>query len=467
MLFHQQNEFKFESIQELIEYLNSIFVNSPMYSKEIEVIGDVTHAKYSKRGDLYVELSQKVRNSNYSITIFFNQSSIPYLLDHCHLKSEKELINKRWKFGGVVNFWKREAKYVVHGTYVIALGDSEIEKKRREILKILEKNGLLRKVEHELVELNPIKKIAVVSSPTAAGFGDFLKNINHARFVPIVHLYPAPMQGVNTVPGIKYALGAILKSKIDYDIVVIIRGGGSKSDLMYFDDLELAYIIAKFNEKIPVVVGIGHEQDKTIPDYVSWKNYSTPTEVSRDIVNQINFYVDRIESLEKDLTQYFNNIYSRAENLISFNTINNIKYFINKEILNASKKLEDNYLQIKNQVNLILEYNEKNVDLNKLENISNLLNFLLNNVSKNVVTYQNSILTEMKNMIDYSESSLINVFQRLTESSPFAAFLYNGVLIKKNEEIVDSISKIDEGEKVRLIFKDGSADSNIEKIYKW
>ncbi len=148
--------------------------------------------------------------------------------------------------------------------------------------------------------------------------------------------------GVNTVPGIKYALGAILKSKIDYDIVVIIRGGGSKSDLMYFDDLELAYIIAKFNEKIPVVVGIGHEQDKTIPDYVSWKNYSTPTEVSRDIVNQINFYVDRIESLEKDLTLYFNNIYSRAENLISFNTINNIKYFINKEILNASKKLEDN-----------------------------------------------------------------------------------------------------------------------------
>ena len=95
------------------------------------------------------------------------------------------------------------------------------------------------------------------------------------------------------------------------------------------------------------------------------------------------------------------------------------------------------------------------------------MNFLLNNVSKNVVTYQNSILTEMKNMIDYYESSLINVFQRLTESSPFAAFLYNGVLIKKNEEIVDSISKIDEGEKVRLIFKDGSADSNIEKIYKW
>ncbi|HOB15806.1 MAG TPA: exodeoxyribonuclease VII large subunit [Defluviitoga sp.] len=467
MLFHQQNEFKFESIQELIEYLNSIFVSSPMYGQEIEVIGDVTHAKYSKKGDLYIELSQKVRNSNYSITVFFNQSSVPYLLEHCELKSEKELTNKRWKFGGIVNFWKREAKYVVHGTYVIPLGDSEIEKKRREILKVLEKNGLLRKVEHELTELEPIKKIAVVSSPTAAGFGDFLKNINHARFIPVVHLYPAPMQGVNTVPGIKYALGAILKSKIDYDIVVIIRGGGSKSDLMYFDDLELAYLIARFNEKIPVVVGIGHEQDRTIPDYVSWKSYSTPTEVSRDIVNQINYYVDKIEFLEKDVMMYFNGIYSRTESLISFNTVNNLKYYINQDIMNCFRKLDDNYLKYNKQIKLIFEYTEKSIDINKLESTANLLNFLLKNFLKDIETFQTNILTGMKNKIDKLDNSLINIFQRLTESSPFAAFLYNGVLIKKDEEIVDSVSSLNEGEQVSLIFKDGRADSSIDKIYKW
>ncbi len=68
---------------------------------------------------------------------------------------------------------------------------------------------------------------------------------------------------------------------------------------MYFDDFELGSLIAKFNRKIPVLTGIGHEQDSTIPDYVSWKNYSTPTEVSRDIVNQINYFADTLETLEK------------------------------------------------------------------------------------------------------------------------------------------------------------------------
>ncbi|HBT51155.1 MAG TPA: exodeoxyribonuclease VII, partial [Petrotoga sp.] len=302
MLFPQQEEFKFESIQELIEYLNSIFTSSPLYRQEIEVIGDVTHAKYSKRGDLYIELSQRVRSSNYSITIIFSQSTVPYVFEHCSVDNEKELLNKRWKFQGIVNFWKREAKYVVSGSSIIPLGASEIEKKKKEILEKLEKSNLLRKVEHELIELDPIKKIAVITSPTAAGFGDFQKNINHSKFIPIVHLYPAPMQGAETVPGIKKALFAILKSGIDYDVVVIIRGGGSKSDLMYFDDFELGSLIAKFNRKIPVLTGIGHEQDSTIPDFVSWKNYSTPTEVSRDIVNQINFFTDNLETLEKNIT---------------------------------------------------------------------------------------------------------------------------------------------------------------------
>lgn len=275
------------------------------------------------------------------------------------------------------------------------------------------------------------------------------------------------MQGVNTVPGIKYALGAILKSKIDYDIVVIIRGGGSKSDLMYFDDLELAYLIARFNEKIPVVVGIGHEQDRTIPDYVSWKSYSTPTEVSRDIVNQINYYVDKIEFLEKDVMMYFNGIYSRTESLISFNTVNNLKYYINQDIMNCFRKLDDNYLKYNKQIKLIFEYTEKSIDINKLESTANLLNFLLKNFLKDIETFQTNILTGMKNKIDKLDNSLINIFQRLTESSPFAAFLYNGVLIKKDEEIVDSVSSLNEGEQVSLIFKDGRADSSIDKIYKW
>ncbi len=467
MLFPQQEEFKFESIQELIEYLNSIFSSSPLYRQEIEVIGDVTHAKYSKRGDLYVELSQRVRSSNYSITIIFSQSAVPYVFKHCRIDSEKELLNKRWKFQGIVNFWKREAKYVVSGSSIIPLGASEIEKKKKEILKKLEKSNLLRKVEHELVELDPIKKIAVITSPTAAGFGDFQKNINHSRFIPIVHLYPAPMQGAETVPGIKKALFAILKSGIDYNVVVIIRGGGSKSDLMYFDDFELGSLIAKFSRKIPILTGIGHEQDSTIPDFVSWKNYSTPTEVSRDIVNQINYFTDTLENLEKNITYSFTNVYSQMENLLSFNTINNIKYYLSKEIINLFRTLNDDQLNFNRKVSQMIESSEKSISLNQLVYIQRFIEYSIKTYNQNIITTTNEIISELKSKFEISERILFSTFQELTKSSPFAAFLNNGVLVKKGEDIIDSVDKLQRKDEVKLIFKDGEADSSIEKIQKW
>lgn len=467
MLFPHDEEFKFESIQALIEYLNNIFLNSSLYKQEIEVIGDVTHSKYSKRGDLYVELSQKVGVSNYSITIFFSKSSVPYILDHCKVNNEKELINKRWKFQGIVNFWKREAKYVILGIAIIPLGDSEIEKKRKEILKKLATRNLLRKVESELVDLDPIRKIAVISSPTAAGFGDFQKNIHHARFIPIVHLYPAPMQGADTVPGIKKSMLSILKSKIGYDIVVIIRGGGSKSDLMYFDDLELGNLIAKFNKKIPVLTGIGHEQDKTIPDFVSWKSYSTPTEVSRDIVNQINFFVDRVEDFENYITNTFSTIFAQTEGLLSFNTINNIKYYINKELKITDKVIEDKDITINKKVNQIMEKCEKKLSPNNFVNIQNNINYKIKNYIRSILSNSKEISSQFKNRYEVSERLLISTFQGLTNASPFAAFLHKGVLVKKDDEIIDSVEDLVEDEMVNLIFKDGQADSKIEKIKKW
>lgn len=395
MLFQQPEEFKFGSIQELIEYLNDIFVNSPLYAQEIEVIGDITHARYSKTGDLYIELSQQVGNSNYSITIYFNRTLVSYVLQHCQVENEKELVNKRWRFQGKVSFWKRDARYTIIGDSIIPIGDSEIEKKRKEILKVLEKHKLLRTIEHDLIELEPIKKIAVISSPTAAGFGDFQKNISHARYIPIVHLYEAPMQGADTVPGIKRALLAISKSKINYDVVVIIRGGGSKSDLMYFDDLELGYLIAKFNEKVPVLTGIGHEQDSTIPDYVSWKKYSTPTEVSRDIVNQINTYTDNIETFEKTLILTFNSISSKTEALLSYNTLNNIKYYLGKEIATNSKKINDTYQKINNLVNIIFENSEKEANISKISEIQRFLDYYIRSYIQNLESKRSAITSQI------------------------------------------------------------------------
>ena len=114
-----------------------------------------------------------------------------------------------------------------------------------------------------------IKNIAVISSPTAAGYGDFVDHIenNPYGFVFNVNLFEAYMQGAQAVKSIQNAIHAVFDSETQYDVLVIIRGGGSKAELAVFDDFELAYLITQL--PIPVFTGIGHERDNSVADFVA------------------------------------------------------------------------------------------------------------------------------------------------------------------------------------------------------
>lgn len=120
-------------------------------------------------------------------------------------------------------------------------------------------------------------RVAVVSARGAAGYGDFLDQLlnNAARYRFDVELFEAVMQGQNTVSTVLGALTAIADRSDDFDVVVIIRGGGSTSDLSAFDNYDLAAAVAQF--PLPVIVGIGHERDVTVLDYVANTRVKTPT----------------------------------------------------------------------------------------------------------------------------------------------------------------------------------------------
>lgn len=166
------------------------------------------------------------------------------------------------------------------------LGD--LAKRRREILQQLEKDGVL----HDNQELPLpclLRRIAVVSSATAAGYGDFCNQLeqNDYGFHFDVQLFPAVMQGEQVPESIISALEAILSSPGEvgrgpFDLVVIIRGGGASSDLSDFDSYELAACIAQY--PLPVLTGIGHERDETVLDYVAHTRVKTPTAAAAFII---------------------------------------------------------------------------------------------------------------------------------------------------------------------------------------
>ena len=161
----------------------------------------------------------------------------------------------------------------------------DLLRRRREILERLEKEGILN-LNRQLQWCEVPLRIAVVSAKGAAGYGDFINQLygNPSRLNFKTKLFEATMQGDRTPSTIIAALNQIAMQLDDWDGVVIIRGGGATSDLVAFEDYELAANIAQF--PLPVIVGIGHERDITVLDYVANMRVKTPTAAADWLINQ-------------------------------------------------------------------------------------------------------------------------------------------------------------------------------------
>lgn len=128
------------------------------------------------------------------------------------------------------------------------------------------------------------QRIAIISSASAAGYGDFMNQLHHnpCGIGFLTELFEASMQGVKAPASIINALDRVAQRQGEFDVVVIIRGGGATADLQAYEDYDLASNVAQF--PLPVIVGIGHERDITILDYVAQNRQKTPTAVAEWLV---------------------------------------------------------------------------------------------------------------------------------------------------------------------------------------
>ena len=165
------------------------------------------------------------------------------------------------------------------------LGD--MERLRREILDRLRREGVSELNRRLPVPVLP-QRIAVISSAGAAGYGDFINQIesNSRGYAVYPMLFPAILQGDRTVPTVLVALDWVEHTRQFWDCVVIIRGGGATTDLNSFDNYDLARRVCTF--PLPVVVGIGHERDRTVLDELACVRCKTPTAVAAWILEQLD-----------------------------------------------------------------------------------------------------------------------------------------------------------------------------------
>ena len=178
----------------------------------------------------------------------------------------------------------------------------DIARRRLQIANRLREDGIFDMNRELEIPLAP-QRIAVISSPTAAGYGDFVNQLENNRrgFHFYCKLFPAVMQGEQTEKSVIAALDKIHNYIDVFDVVVIIRGGGATADLSAFDSYDLAYHCAQF--PLPVIAGIGHQRDETILDLVSHTSVKTPTAAAEMLIASISEVADFLDETQAEISQ--------------------------------------------------------------------------------------------------------------------------------------------------------------------
>jgi exodeoxyribonuclease VII large subunit len=282
------------------------------FDTPIWIIAEINNINIHRSGHCYLEFIQKAKDGDKIVaqargTIWSSQFRFisSYFLSVTNTNLDKGInvlvqisVDFHEIYGFSLNVRDIDPSYT--------LGD--LERRKKEIIEKLISEGVFD-MNRELMLPPVIQNIAVISSPGAAGYEDFLNQLssNKYKYSFSVKLFEADMQGSNTEASVIKALNDIFSQNQNFDIVAIIRGGGSKTDLSYFDNYNIAYHITQF--PIPIISGIGHDRDESVTDMVSHTKLKTPTAVA-------NYIIDYNLIFENDVLQCYEEIISHTKDII-------------------------------------------------------------------------------------------------------------------------------------------------------
>lgn len=279
------------------------------------VIAEVSELKENNIGHCYLELIEKNRDEK---NIKARVKAIIWNNRYRFLKAFFENSARESFRVGIKILIKVRVEY--HELYGLSLVISDIDPvftlgdmamKRQLIINRLEQEGVFA-MNKELPFPDFPQRIAVISSRNAAGFSDFTNHLkdNNYKYSFKITLFEAVLQGTETEQSVIRALDRIASCHQDFDVAVIIRGGGSQSDLSWFDNYSIAFHVTQF--PLPLITGIGHEKDISVTDLVANTSLKTPTAVA-------NFLIDSMASAEKHIIDLSSGIITASRMIIGEN----------------------------------------------------------------------------------------------------------------------------------------------------
>ena len=276
-------------------------------------------ASLTERGHCYMELVEKARNNSIAAKVRATCWSHVYHLLAAYFANET---GQALSVGMQVLLQVEVSFHAVYGLSLNVLGIDptftlgDMARQRQQTIQRLQEDGVMEM--QKALEMPKLpRRIAVVSAADAAGYGDFCHQLesNNSGFLFRTRLFPAIMQGEQSPMSIINALESIAASAEDYDVVVIVRGGGATTDLRNFDDYSLAFHCANF--PLPIIAGIGHTRDVSIVDMVVHTSVKTPTAAAEWLINSMQMQADKIGELYMRLQRAAQHAVSQQNNRLA------------------------------------------------------------------------------------------------------------------------------------------------------
>lgn len=333
-----------------------------------------------------------------------------------------------------------------HAVYSLAINITDIDptytigeaqRQRNLIIETLKKDGIFdMNKDFELPIV--IQNIAVISSATAAGYEDFLHQLNDTPYRFNTTLFPALMQGKETQDSVCEALSRIANSEADFDVVVIIRGGGATTDLQWFDSYEICSYIAQM--PLPVLTGIGHQKDLSVADMVANMSLKTPTAVA-------SFIIESADGYYSEFLNIYDGIVTNATKVLEAKAtlINNISLRIVDQAKDSLNRQDALLQRLSNGLEVVV-----NQSVGSFFNRNSLLRERLDNYSTNALQRQLTRLDHMSALVASSDPK--NVLKR-----GFA-------IVKVGHRIVSSADQVSVDDTIEIQIKDKNITSKVIQI---
>ncbi len=448
------------------------------------VVAEVSEMKENRSGHCYLELIEKEGNE-----ILARSRATIWSYTFRMLKPYFETSTGQQFTQGIKILVQVTVEY--HPAYGLSLNIKDIDPtytvgdmamQRKEIISRLQTEGIFEMNKELELPLVP-QKIAIISSATAAGFQDFMNqlNTNESGFVFYTKLFEATMQGAETVPSIINALERIFKYEDFFDAVVIIRGGGATADLSSFDDYDLAFNITQF--PLPVITGIGHEKDDTIIDLVAHTRMKTPTAVAEFLITGVARFYERLLDMENEIVQFVRNTIddeqSRLERIAASLNFSVLGFISEKQtrITKMGNELQQNVSRFsfkkQYEINSLKHDLESAVSLwfvevkNRMEQKRRVLKRVVGESllkeNATLIHYKDLVTSKSRKMI-FREQEKIHINENSVRLLNPENILKRGYsLTLKDGEIVKSAEQIKINDEIETRFADGKVKSKIIK----